>query len=506
MPDLSPAPSNPAGPVRSVLVLGAGTAGLLAAAALKRKMPDLAVTVLRSPDIPIIGVGEGTTVTVTDYLHDFLRVPSAQFFDVARPTWKMGIRFNWGPRARFYYPFVSNVDAYVHGVDHPIGFYAGEDLDYTDVYSALMAEGKAFPRGQGGSPVMAGRNFAYHFENERLVSYLEQYTAGQGVATMDDTVVDVRRDGDRVTDLVLKSGRTVTADLFVDCSGFKSQLLGKALAEPFVSYGSTLFCDRAVVGGWDRTTEPTLSYTTCDTMDAGWSWQIEHERRINRGYVFSTAFLSDEAAEAEFRAANPKVTQTRLVSFASGRYARTWVGNVVAVGNSAGFVEPLEATAIGAICMHTRLLAESLVQSGRLVLRSARRLYNDQCERNWDSIRNFLAVHYKYNTLRDTPFWRAVRADCDLAGAVPIVEYYREMGPNSYWKTLVDPLDFAGPSGYFTLLAGQNVPFDMRVAPTPADVATMAKLFAENRRTARAGLTVDEALRVIRDPRWQWAA
>ena len=500
------APSSLPQPVRSVLVLGSGTAGLMAAASLKRVMPDLAVTVLRSPDIPVIGVGEGTTISVTDFLHDFLRVPSAAFFDLARPTWKLGIRFNWGPRAKFYYPFVSNVDAYVPGVAAPIGFYAGDDLDYTDVYSALMAEGRAFPRGPHGAPVMQGRNFAYHFENERLVSYLERYTAGQGVTTVDDTVVDVRRDGERVTALVLKSGGTATADLFVDCSGFQSKLLGQALGEPFVSYGSTLFCDRAVVGGWDRTTEPTLSYTTCDTMDAGWAWQIEHERRINRGYVYSSAFISDDAAEAEFRAANPKVTQTRVVRFVSGRYERTWVGNVVAVGNSAGFVEPLEATAIGAICMQSRLMAESLAAANRRLLPSSRRLYNNQCQRNWDSIRNFLAVHYKYNTLRDTPFWRAVRADCDLAGAEPIVDYYREMGPNSYWKNLVDPLDFAGPSGYFTMLAGQHVPHGMVVQPTPADRATMAKLFAENRQNARQGLTIDEALRIIRDPRWQWAA
>ena len=500
------------GRVGSVLVLGSGTAGLVAAAALKRKMPDLAVTVLRSPDIPVIGVGEGTTVTVTDFLHDFLRVPSAEFFDVARPTWKLGIRFNWGPRGRFYYPFVPNVDAYVRGVKDPIGFYAGggDDLDYTDVYSALMAQGKAFPRSPHGGPIMQGRNFAYHFENERLVSFLEAFAAGQGVTTVDDTVVDVRRAGEgesaRVTELVLKSGRTMAADLFVDSSGFQSKLLGQAMAEPFVSYKSTLFCDRAVVGGWDRQGEPTLSYTTCDTMRSGWAWQIEHERRINRGYVYSSDFITDEAADAEFRARNPKVKQTRVVRFVSGRYRRAWAGNVVAVGNAAGFVEPLEATAIGAICMHSRLLAEALDTAHRRIVPSARRLYNDQCERNWDSIRNFLAVHYKFNTMVDSPFWRAVWADCDLAGAGPIVDYYREMGPNSYWKNLVDPLDFAQASGYFTLLAGQNVPHAMPVDPTPADRALMARVFAEHRATAEQGLTIEETLRITRDPRWQWAA
>ena len=115
-------------------------------------------------------------------------------------------------------------------------------------------------------------------------------------------------------------------------------------------------------------------------------------------------------------------------------------------------------------------------------------------------------MHYKYNTRLDTPFWRAIWADCDLAGAEPIVDYYREMGPNSYWKNLVDPLDFARASGYFTMLAGQNVPYQMAVPIGDADRAAMAKLFAEHRRAAQQGLTIEESLRVVRDPRWQWAA
>jgi tryptophan halogenase len=492
--------------VKKVVVLGSGTAGLVAAASLRKTVPDISVTVLRSKDIPIIGVGEGTTLSVTDFLHDYLKVPSAQFFDIARPTWKLGIRFNWGPRKAFYYPFVSSVDAYVPGVPHPIGFYCHDQLDYVDPWSALMAHDKAFPRGPHGAPMMAGRKFAYHFENERLVDYLERYTAAAGVATMEGTVVDVRRDEFGVTGLVLKTGDIVEADLFIDSSGFVSTLLGQAMQEPFVSFKSTLFCDRAVVGGWDRTGEPIKPYTTCDTLTAGWSWRIEHETRINRGYVFSSEFISDEAADAEFRKLNPKVTSTRIVKFRSGRYRNMWAGNVVAIGNAGGFVEPLEATAIGAICMQSRLLAEALLESGGRILKSHVNLYNNQCARNWDSIRTFLAVHYKYNTLIDTPFWRAIWNDCDLAGAEPIVDYYRETGPTSYWKNLVDPLDFAGVSGYFTMLAGQNVPHDVTYEATPPQRLLVDKVLAMHRAQAAAGLSVEETLRIIRDPRWQWAA
>src|SRR5205814_5969658 len=142
----------------------------------------------------------------------------------------------------------------------------------------------------------------------------------------------------------LESGAVLDADLFVDASGFRAQLLGKTLKEPFYSYKDSLFCDKAVVGGWKREAEPIKPYTTAETMDAGWCWQIEHEHHINRGYVYSSSFISDEAALAEFLRKNPKVAiQPRVVRFRTGRYQRTWIGNVVAVGNATGFVEPLEA-------------------------------------------------------------------------------------------------------------------------------------------------------------------
>lgn len=153
-----------------------------------------------------------------------------------------------------------------------------------------------------GGPVLHD-NLAYHFENEKLVRYLEGYAQGLGVVVRDDTVESVRRDEGGVAGLVLASGQVAVADLYVDCSGFASALLSAAMGEPHVDYGASLFCDRAVVGGWDRSNEPIHPYTTCETMPDGWLWQIEHERRINCGYVYSSGFVSDTDAEAEFRCA-----------------------------------------------------------------------------------------------------------------------------------------------------------------------------------------------------------
>ena len=142
-------------------------------------------------------------------------------------------------------------------------------------------------------------------------------------------------------------------DLYIDSSGFASVLLGKALAEPFISFQSSLFDDRAVVGWWPRGEEPIQPYTTAESMSAGRNWRIDHETRIDRGYVYCSAYISDTDAEAEFRTKNPKVSDTRIVKFKTGRYVRGWVKNVVAIGNASGFVEPLESTALGALCTAT---------------------------------------------------------------------------------------------------------------------------------------------------------
>jgi tryptophan halogenase len=491
--------------IQKIIVLGSGSAGLLVSLALKKKHPDLQVTIVRSKGIPIIGVGEGATTSVTYFLHDFLGINTAAFFKIARPTWKLGIRFDWGPRKTFFYPFFNSANLRVPGVARELGFYAGDQLNYIDPHSALMTHDKAFARGPNGAPDMTGRHFAYHFENESFVDFLEQTAAASGIVTVEDTVVDVRRDGEHISELMLESGRSESADLFVDCSGFVSMLLGKSLHEPFISFKSSLFCERAVVGGWARGDEPIKPYTTAQTMNAGWAWQIEHENRINRGYVYSPAFISDEDALREFREKNPKVTDTRIVKFVSGRYARTWVGNAVGIGNSAAFVEPLEATALGAICMQAQLLAETLFESNRRIVPLHADLYNQRVSRYTDSIRRFLAIHYKFNTLLDTLFWRECREKVDLAGAEAIVDYYQQSGPGGMWShVILDVFDFATIAGFSQLLVGQSVPFAAKVMPTPQEQQILRDLFLRNRQLGMTGYSVKEMLQLSRNPASSW--
>jgi tryptophan halogenase len=491
--------------IHDVLVLGGGSAGFLVAITLKHRLPALRVTVLRSKEVGIIGVGESTTLPLVNHLHGYLRTDLTEFYRLVRPTHKLAIRFLWGPRPYFDFGLNYQLDLRYQGFSKVIGYYSGDTLDYGRL-SALMTRNKVFLRLPDGRPNY-NRDPAYHLQNVAFVAYLEHYAQRQGVEVLDDTVVDVPLNDAGVAGLVLASGTTRTADLYVDCSGFRSLLLGKALAEPFVSFKPSLFCDRAVIGPWQRTDEPIQPYTTAETMNAGWCWRIEHDDRVDRGYVYSSDFLSDDEAEREFRQKCPKATATRVVKFVSGRHERAWVKNVVAIGNASSFVEPLESTALGVICLDSFALVESLADSDLVVRPTQVRLYNQRGALLVDLVRRFLAVHYKFNTRLQTPFWRACVADVDLAGAEEYVDFYKENGPSTLWRQMIlDGRDPFGFEGYLSMMIGMNIPYRRTYTIPEHEQRAFAELYSRWQADADRALSVEETLRWVQSPGWQWPA
>ena len=493
--------------IKNLLVLGAGSAGLIAAISLKRKLPQLAVRVVRSPELGVIGVGEGTTPNFPKHIFDFLGISRKRFHELAEPTWKLGIRFLWGPRGRFDYTFDQQLDKQWSDLPAPNGYYCDEDFRCASVPAALMAHGRAFPRQPDGCPDIQSWH-AFHIENQKFVSVLELVARENGVEIIDGKVTGSERGAAGIAAVHLEDGRRFEADFFVDASGFRSELLGKALEEPFVSFDRALFCDRAVVGGWARTDEPILPYTTAETMDAGWAWQIEHEHHINRGYVYCSQAISDDAAAGEFLRKNPKAPQApRIVKFRSGCYQRPWVENVVAIGNACGFVEPLEATALMIVCSHTQTLVEFFNRSGLRPTPTLRALYNDLAAQGWTDIRDFLALHYKLNTASDTPFWRQCRADTDVSNIAGLLEFYAENGPTGFCRYRLprSENDF-GIEGFLVMLVGNRVPYAARHTPAAAERAVWERHRADFIATAQAGLDVRETLAYIRHPGWQWNA
>lgn len=493
--------------IRRVVVLGGGSAGFLAGIAVKQRLPALDVLVLRSKEIGIIGVGEGTTVSVPNYLHGVFKIDPGEFHRNVRPTYKLGIRFLWGPRPYFNYTFSPQFDMQYKALPRCNGYYceSDRDIEFASTNSSLMTLGKAFLRDANGAPVIRN-DVAYHIENADFASFLEGNARQIGVAIIDDTVTHVEQDGHGVVALLCESGRRELADFFIDCSGFKALLVGKTLEEPFVPFASSLLCDRAVTGGWPRGAgEPILSYTTAQTMDCGWCWQIEHDDRINRGYVYCSSFISDEDARAEFVGNNPKVDATRVVKFVSGYYRRGWVKNVVAIGNSGGFVEPLESTSLGVICEQCTALAESLADCECRPNEALASAFNLRHGQTWEQIRRFLALHYKFNRRVDTPFWRHCVQKTDLSGVEQFVEYFRENGPSVIWRdTLIGGRDVFGFEGHLTMMLGMNVPHRARHAVAERDRAQWRAIQDANRSEAEKGISVREAVQMVRSSRWRY--
>jgi tryptophan 7-halogenase len=491
--------------IQDILVVGGGSAGFLVALTLKIKIPTAKVRILRSPELGIIGVGEGTTPALPTHLFAYLNIDQGEFYRMAQPTWKLGIKLLWGPRPSFNYPFVEMLNRRYQGFNRTAGFYCADDFEHAHLNASLMSLDKVFTRTTDGDPRIGG-DMGFHIENEKFVSYLEAHALKIGIPIVDGTVQRVDRDEAGVKQLHLTDGSVLASDLYVDCSGFGSLLLGKTLEEPFLPFKRTLFCDSAVVGSWARgADEPILPYTTAETMDSGWCWRIEHEHQVVRGYVYSTGFITDDAAEAEFRRKNPKVQKTRIVRFTPGRRQRNWVGNVIGIGNASGFVEPLEATSLTTICGGAKSLTEFLTINGMRITDSIRRYYNKQAEGAWEDTREFLGVHYKFNTRLDTPFWQECRASVDLGEAQVLVDYYRENGPALFSPGLISrPNSVFGVEGYMNMLVGQAVPHQNHYTPTADEQQRWQSIRQKNQNQAQQGFTVAEALAETRSPEWAW--
>lgn len=499
--------ANSSGAISSVIVLGGGTAGFFAALALRARQPHLPITLIRSPDLGTIGVGEGSTPALPAFLHGFLRISPSHVLNRAEATWKLGIKFRqWGERPHFNYTFGHQYDRPAQPLTQPIGFHCWDEVKGLDAASSLMDHGRCFESLANGDPVIP-RSAAYHLETTKLAGLLEELAGPQDIRIIDDTVREVRMGAHGVESLLLDSVPPCSASLYIDASGFARRLIQQELHAPLTDLSSSLLCDRAIIGGWPRTTEPILPYTMAESMEAGWCWQIEHRHRINRGYVFASSFCSQDKAEHELRRRNPKITQTRTVPFKSGYVAEPWIKNVAAVGNAAGFVEPMEATALWNLTEECRHLANLVADTDGRPSETGRRIYNLRAQRFWESTRAFLALHYRFNNSRNTPFWKAARADTALAQGAAAVAAYREHGPQpDLIRALLPPHDPFGPEGYIALLLGMKVPWKNQKALLAADLEQVQGMRESFLRRGAAGLEMGAALQIVQAPEWSWRA
>ncbi|TBR14712.1 MAG: tryptophan 7-halogenase [Lysobacter sp.] len=423
--------------ITQVVIVGGGTAGWMAAAALSKVLNrDYSIRLIESEDIGTVGVGEAT-IPMIKLFNAALDLDENEFVRATRGSFKLGIEFvNWGRLG----------DSYIHGFGK-----IGQDLglvSFHHYWLKMRALGRAAPLDEYSINTFASRHnrfmravtdrpnspladiaYAYHFDAGLYAAYLRRYAEGRGVERIEGKVVDVSlRGGDGfVESLTLDGGRVVGGQLFIDCSGFRGLLIEQALRTGYTDWTQWLPCDRAVAvpcahGG------PITPYTRSTARQAGWQWRIPLQHRVGNGHVFSSRHISEDEATATLMAnlEGEALAEPRTLRFVTGKRNRTWNRNVVALGLASGFMEPLESTSI------------HLVQSGiaRLTAFFPHEGFHqpdiDEFNRHADveveAIRDFLIAHYHATERSDTPFWDYCRTMDVPESVTRRIELFRSNG------------------------------------------------------------------------------
>ncbi|MBV8687689.1 MAG: tryptophan 7-halogenase [Alphaproteobacteria bacterium] len=479
----------------NVIIVGGGTAGWMTAAALARLLPRrCAVHLVESEAIGIVGVGEATLPHLRAF-NERLGIDEAEFMAATRATFKLGIEFrNWGRVGDSYiHPFGTfgrgqgEVDFHHYWVRMRQEGHAVADLQAYSMGVALARLDRFQPPDGDPRSIASTYGYAYQFDATLFAPYLRRLAEGWGARRTEGRIVEVERDGASgdIRAVVLESGERIEGDLFVDCSGFVSLLLGRTLGEPFEDWSHWLPCDRAVAMPC-RTETPLSPYTSAIAMDAGWRWRIPLQHRTGNGYVYASRFISDEEARAALVAAveGEPLAEPRLLRFTAGRRRRSWVGNCIAVGLASGFLEPLESTSIYLVQAAITGLVELFPE--RRISAVERDEFNRLIDLEYGRIRDFLILHYHATSRDDSPFWDYVRTMAVPETLSEKIELFRRRGRVVKYREGVF-LD----ASWIAVYVGQGIlprGFDPRAATPPSEAVLrgMAALGEEIAASARA--------------------
>jgi tryptophan halogenase len=402
--------------IKRIAIVGGGTAGWMAASILARALPGsgCSISVIESPDIGTVGVGEATIPPIMDLLR-FLSINEADFVRYTKATYKLGIKFtDWAALGQSYWHPFGTFGTTIHLRPFHHAWHkaraAGLAPRFNDfsLCAALADAGKfRFPDPTAEAPA-SGLRYALHFDAGLVAQYLRAYSEKLGVVRLERTVRHATQSSDGLLDaLVFDDGSRLTADLFVDCSGFRGLLIEETLKTGYIDWSGLLPCDRAVAVPTETST-PRPPYTEARARNAGWRWRIPLRHRAGNGYVYSSAHVSDTAALDDLLAevSEKPLADPRFLRFATGRRKLFWNRNCVALGLASGFLEPLESTSIHLVMSGVYKLLEHFPTKD--FARSNIDSYNNELIAELESIRDFIVLHYCLTQRADTPLW----ADC----------------------------------------------------------------------------------------------
>jgi tryptophan halogenase len=465
-------------PIESVLIVGGGTAGWVTAAFLASAHgtasgKGLRITLVESADIGIIGVGEATFPSLKGTLAA-IGIDEARFLRESNATFKQGIRFNnWvrppgTPGAdHYFHPF--SVPSQRPGLPELLPYWllgAAGDIPFAQAVTMQkrVADARHGPKRAADADFLGPFNYAYHFDAALFAAMLRKHAIGQGVrhvvATVERTELDA---SGAIGSVMTRESGALSADLYIDCTGFRAALIEGALKSPFRSMSDVLFADRAVAMQvpYERPDAPIASYTIANAQEAGWIWDIGLQQRRGMGYVYSSRHTDDARAEQVLRShigpasagLDPKFLKIR-VGYRDGQ----WVKNCVAVGLSGGFVEPIESSGIGLIETASYLVSYLFPFNGDTA--PAAKLFNELMAARYRRIIDFVKMHYCLNQRTDTQFW------IDNADRASITESLREK--LAMWRCrppnrldFITDLEMYPPSSWQYVLYGMEFRTDL---------------------------------------------
>ncbi|MDF8331835.1 tryptophan halogenase family protein [Novosphingobium cyanobacteriorum] len=442
----------------SIVIVGGGTAGWMTAAAFGHFLgPGFTVRLIESEQIGTIGVGEATIPQIRMF-NDALGIDENQFIRETQATFKLGIEFvGWlRPGSHYMHAFGD--------VGRPIGLcgfqhywsrarrlgFGGPTHDYclNDIAGKQNRMHRGAPLTARNVPEMP---HAFHFDAGFYAAFLRRFAEARGVVRTEGRIDEVLRDGEQgnVTGVRLQSGEVVTGDLFIDCSGMRA-LLMSALGVGYEDWTHWLPCDRALAVPSGRV-EDFTPYTRSTAHDAGWQWRIPLQHRTGNGRVYCSSFVSDDDAAASLLAHldAPALDDPRPIRFTTGRRREAWSHNVIAVGLSSGFLEPLESTSIHLIQSAISRILKFM--PGRVQAQADRDEYNRQFTFEMERIRDFIVLHYHLNA-RDEPFWRACREMALPDSLTHRIELFRANG-----HIFRDADELFSEVAWFQVMAGQGI-------------------------------------------------
>lgn len=460
------------------MIVGGGTAGWMAANLMSKRWSGRGVEIclLESPEVGVIGVGEGSTPQLKAFF-DKIGAVESEWMRRCSATYKVGISFeNWSTRSgfhRYFHPFpaqadVRNYQAFVYhcylrrnGVDvdaHPDRFFL----------PACLAANKLGPKPARNFPFDVF--YGYHFDSQLLGNYLRDFAVRQGVIHRQVTVSEVLlSEQGSIEALRLDDGEILGADFFVDSTGFRSLLLQQALKVPFRSFGANLFNDAAVVIPTPQGREPN-SQTISTAMKCGWAWNIPLTSRVGNGYVYSSDFCTADDAETELRAKLGLLdgdVNARHLRMKVGQVEKHWEKNCIAVGLSQGFIEPLEATALHIVQETIEAFMTSYEQGEYTAKYQAR--FNDIVARRFEGVRDYIVCHYRANSRGDTEYWRANAANEHLSDSLKsLLQVWLAKGDLTEEIQRQDIARYYNTISWHCLLAGYGI-FPERLRPAGPD-------------------------------------